>query len=197
MPGCLCLLLDIVPPDLTPDAPAERNKIVRARPRRRQKIRPPPFSPPPLPKKSPSEILKMTSRAAPMPTGSSKSSPKISRSSASCSLACRAIPQARRHRHHQHLRLARPPDRRRPARRISAALGRHPFLQPAALPESWSKLIPGPKTSAEVLDTLERILRPPPRQRRGHRQRHAEFHRQPHRHFFHAQCAAPDEHSST
>ena len=49
------------------------------------------------------------------------------------------------------------------------------------------ELIPGPKTRPEVLEVARRNLRQAARQGRGARERHAELHRQPHRHVFDAE----------
>ncbi len=76
--GLPCILLDIVPPDLKPDAPppiATKSSAPVLKPPKNPA--PQPSSLPRSPKKSPSAISKMTSPASPKPIGSSKSSPKI------------------------------------------------------------------------------------------------------------------------
>ena len=186
--GLPCLLLDIVPKDA---AAADRNKIVLAGFDAAKKSKPAAFFRPRWPPKFLSAILKTICRASPMPTGSSKSSPKILKSSAIC--------------------LAKVAQFRKPGSIVTTNTSGLPVhLIAEGLPEEFQQhwagthffnpprymklveVIPGPKTSARSARRPCRFLRSPPRQRRGDRQRHAEFHRQSHRHIFHAERAAPD-----
>ena len=189
--GLPCILLDIVPPDCRANAPAgERNKIVRAGLDAAKKSKPAAFFPPRSRNELPSEISTTIWRVVRKRIGSSKSSRKIWRSR-EIARPGGTVSQAWRHRNHQHFRFARALDRRRHERRVSAALGRHPFFQSAALFE-----VGGSHSRAEDLEGrrrfVKRVLRSPPGQRRGGRQGHAEFHCQPHRNVFHAQCVAPN-----
>ena len=128
--GLPCVLLDIVPPDLQAGCAGRRSATVsRATVWKLRRNRDPRhFSAQRWRKKFPLAILKMIWRAAPKPTGSSKWSRKIWRSSATCCRAWRnsaspgAIVTTNTSGLPVHLIAEGLP------RGISAALGRHTLL---------------------------------------------------------------------
>ena len=192
--GIPCYLLDIAPRELNPEekrkglaleSPAVRNRIVLAGLDAAKKSRPAAFFTPETARLVTPGNLKTTWHGAAKWIGSSRSSLKISKSSARCSNASRQC--ASRGRSSRQTRPA--------CRFISIAEGRSEDFQ-----QHWAgthffnpprymklvELIPGPKTRPKCSNRSTKFATGG-LARASCRERHAEFHRQPHRHVFDAE----------
>ena len=96
----------------------------------------------------------------------------------------------RLHPHQQHQRPAHPRDRRRHAHGAAPPLVRHALLQSAAL-HAAARDHPHARLRSRRHRCRRALLRPAPRQGHRPRARHAELHRQPHRHLLHEQRHPP------
>jgi len=85
-----------------------------------------------------------------------------------------AVSKARRDSYHEYLGIAGLSDRRGHERRIPAALGGTHFFNPPRYLK-LVEVIPGPKTSSDVVEALSDFCRQKARQRRGDREGHTDF----------------------